>query len=196
MLYCVISISGHGSVGYELMIWKKLKVGEPFELVEIRIRCSLMWKRLMCSSKSAYCSTAVPYRKHPIMHLKCPIKRVKERNAKPESRKGGAWTSHMHMHNSEQGHLLESHSQTVNTGISFKCMKLFNKEKKCWGGSGGRQWCQLAGSQQVGKRKRKWPFQLRAAEHPMGLVLSSRCDKNPSLEREGSWDEQHLSGTP
>lgn len=88
----------------------------------------------MCSSKSAYCSTAVPNRKHPIMDLKCPIKRVKERNAKPDSRKGGARTSHMHMHNSEQGHLLESHSQTVNTGISFKCMKLFNILKKMLGG--------------------------------------------------------------
>lgn len=88
----------------------------------------------MCSSKSAYCSTAVPNRKHPIMDLKCPIKRVKERNAKPDSRKGGARTSHMH--NSEQGHLLESHSQTVNTGISFKCMKLFNILKKMLGGGG------------------------------------------------------------
>lgn len=84
-----------------------------------------MWKRLMCSSKSAYSSTAVPYRKHPIMLLKCPIKRVKEKNSKPESRKGGARTSHMP--NSEQGHLLESHSQTINTGVSFQCMKLFNK---------------------------------------------------------------------
>lgn len=43
------------------------------------------------------CGTAVPYRKHPIMHLKYPIKRVKERNAETDSRAGwGTNKSHAH----------------------------------------------------------------------------------------------------
>lgn len=117
----------------------------------------------MCPSKSAYCSTAVPYRKHPIMHLKCPIKRVKERNAKPDSRKGGARTSHIHMHNPEQGHLLESHSQTINTGISFKCMKLFNKEKKCWGG-GNDVNCQEVSRWERGRGNGLSSYMLRSVQ--------------------------------